>query len=262
MWNIVAKPLTRHLIATIGNYPQLSQIVNNHTLGLPAVQFDGINQLVFLGVDNQNLLAVRPAVHKHILVVLHHLLRRGIAVQANTLYTDTTLILHGLRVEDINVRREEVCNIGFVFINLMYITGIDDVIGRRSRQTPLHLEGLLVQSPYNTRVLHGYKDLSVKDADTLSRITQGYTIHPTKDPVLYLLLGWAVIRKRTISCVEITFAQDKHTAISSRIYRYHRVRARIRAAILATFQTRACCHQHHGQQQHARFFKLNHSFHL
>lgn len=116
-------------VAAVGQRPQFAVAVDDQRIGLDAPQFDFVHHLVLLGVDDQDLVAVRPAVDEDPLVVLRHLFRGVVAARRRCLTgVDGARYLAGAGVEDGDVGAEQVGHVGLRVAQEVDVAWRDDVV--------------------------------------------------------------------------------------------------------------------------------------
>ena len=210
MGNVVAKALVSRIISAVGQHPQLAVGIHHHTLGLPAAQGKAVAYLVCPGVNGKNPVAVAPAVGKHTVAVLYHVLRAAVSVGRGLSGVYAAQGLEGGGVEHRDVRCIQVADIGFLPIDDVDKARVDHVAGLRCGELAFHTEGLRINAPYDAAVLHGNVQCAVVQRHGLPGVAQLAVVGAAEDAILHRFCIGAVIGEGAVSAVVVALVQYEY----------------------------------------------------
>ena len=230
-------------VAAVGQRPQFAVAVDDQRIGLDAPQFDFVHHLVLVGVDDQDLVAVRPAVDEDPLVVLRHLFRGVVAARRRSLTgVDGARYLAGAGVEDGDVGAEQVGHVGFRVAQEVDVARRDDVVvlvgvlAARRFELPLDAEGVGVDGPDHARIVHRDEDAPFAQEDRLRHVAQFGAVGTVEYLVLHRACGGVVVGERGVAGVHVAFAEAEDP----------RAAARVEILFFSRPRTFAGCQQQYG----------------
>lgn len=104
-------PVGTALITAVGDRPHLVVLIHHQRRGLDADD-QLVDHLVRFGVDLQQPVLIRPAVHVDVFAVLHHLFGRT-GFHRHTRAVDVSRNLEPFGIDDENAVVPDLCDIGF-----------------------------------------------------------------------------------------------------------------------------------------------------
>ena len=195
-------PVGTALITAVGDRPHLVVLIHHQRRGLDADD-QLVDHLVRFGVDLQQPVLIRPAVHVDVFAVLHHLFGRT-GFHRHTRAVDVSRNLEPFGIDDENAVVPDLCDIGFFVRQKM-----DIARGGEVRDAPDFFEGHGVDGKDHMRIIHDDPAQAAVHCHRLCHVAQLLIVGAEEHLVVDLTGLRVVERERGIAVLEIPLVGDE-----------------------------------------------------